>query len=52
MRFGTLLHATALALALLPAVAGAKVEDDEPLPDPIPPALAATASVWHPGGRR
>ena len=38
MRFGTLVHATALALALLPAVAAAQVADDEPLPDPIPAA--------------
>jgi hypothetical protein len=52
MRFGTLLHATPLAVALLPAVGAAQVTGDEPPTDPIPPAMAATAFVWHPGGRR
>jgi hypothetical protein len=52
MRFGTLVHATALVVAPLPAVAAAQVTGDEPPTDPIPPALAATAFVWHPGGRR
>ena len=36
MRFGTLVHATALALTLLPAVAGAQVAGDEPIPNPVP----------------
>jgi hypothetical protein len=36
MRFGTLLHATALALALLPTAAAAQIADDEPIPDPVP----------------
>lgn len=52
MRFGTVIHASALVVAPLPAVAAAQITDDEPPTDPIPPALAATAFAWHPGGRR
>ena len=52
MRFGTVIHGTAQAVAPLPAVAPAQITDDEPPTDPIPPALAATAFVWNPGGRR
>ena len=52
MRFGRLVHATALAEAPLPAVAAARIADDGPPTDPIPPALAATAFVRHPGGSR
>ena len=50
MRFGRLVRATALAVAPLPAAA-AQITDDGPT-DPIPPALAATAFVRHPGGSR
>jgi hypothetical protein len=36
MRFGTLLYAMALTLALLPTAATAQIADDEPIPDPVP----------------
>jgi hypothetical protein len=44
-RFGTLVHATVLALALLPAVAGAQAIDDEPIPDPVPLRVEIGAGV-------
>jgi hypothetical protein len=49
MRSGTVVHATAVVLALLPVVAGAQAADHEPIPDPVPLRLEVGAVVGFTG---